>query len=383
MDWVEAVVSDVVEEGKVIVQYEVKGLQCQKRIHKDSKNLGWDDVQEFGRATGVPGKRILVPPAQNKEAFIWHQQVLESTLDVLSTSGRREQFRAKALENVSRWKAVAKANSKGHGMMVVLRCGDWGVVTRGLTEEYGKIFAVLNMANARFPGGGGGYMEGTLAQEENMFRRTDCHFSVNRKGCNMGWLPDFDAKSSIIKSQVHDFVYKKEMQELINGQHGHTYLDTAMPRVCIRGPATDLLREGYKMLEPDDVFPFYELRAAAEDLRECVPEGSDLDEDASKYFDKERAQVRIAAHLDTLKAKGVRHAVLSAFGCGAFKQPADQVAQVYKELLKNYADHFDVIAFAIFYPGYGPDNWTPFKSEIMKIAPTMCASESGYLHADN
>mmetsp|Transcript_129676 Transcript_129676/g.238487 ORF Transcript_129676/g.238487 Transcript_129676/m.238487 type:complete len:134 (+) Transcript_129676:3-404(+) len=120
------------------------------------------------------------------------------------------------------------------------------------------------------------------------------------------------------------------------------------------------------MLEPDDVYPFYELRAAAEDLCECVPEGSDLDEDASKYFDKERAQVRIAAHLDTLKAKGVRHAVLSAFGCGAFKQPADQVAQVYKELLKNYADHFDVIAFAIFYPGYGPDNWTPFK-EVFEI----------------
>lgn len=361
-EWVEAVVSDIVEEGKVLVQYEVRGSKCQKKVHEDSKNLGWDDVQEFGRTTGAPGKRILVPPAQAKEPFIWHQQVLESTLNALSTSGRRELFRAKALENVSRWKEnLAEANSKGHGMRVVLRCGDWGEVTRSLTEQYGTIFAVLNMANARFPGGGGGYMEGTLAQEENMFRRTDCHFFVNRKFCDMTWLPDLHAKSSVVKSQVHDFVYKKEMQELINGEHGYTYLDMETPRVCIRGPATKPQEEGYKMFEAHDLFPFYELKAAAEDLRELVPEGGDLEKDASKFFDKGRAQVRIVAHLDTLKAKGVRHAVLSAFGCGAFKQPSGQVAQIYKEVLKNYTDHFDVIAFAIFHCGYGPDNWTPFK----------------------
>ena len=50
--------------------------------------------------------------------------------------------------------------------------GDWGDVTLALTKRYGKCFAVLNMANAY--SFGGGYAHGQVAQEENMFRRTDC-----------------------------------------------------------------------------------------------------------------------------------------------------------------------------------------------------------------
>ena len=43
----------------------------------------------------------------------------------------------------------------------------------------GTLFASLNMANAYGPGGG--YTHGMVAQEENMFRRTDCHFSLRRE----------------------------------------------------------------------------------------------------------------------------------------------------------------------------------------------------------
>jgi hypothetical protein len=57
--------------------------------------------------------------------------------------------------------------------------------------------------------------------------------------------------------------------------------------------------------------------------------------------------------------------VLSAFGCGAFKNPAIDVAQIYyKELQEKYM-HFDVVAFAIFInAGYGPNNFEPFKSQF-------------------
>ena len=53
--------------------------------------------------------------------------------------------------------------------------------------------------------------------------------------------------------------------------------------------------------------------------------------------------------------------MLSAFGCGAFGNPADQVARIYREELEERAGAFDVIVFAIFDPGYPPDNLGPFK----------------------
>lgn len=95
--------------------------------------------------------------------------------------------------------------------------GDWGEVTLALTRELGTTFAVLNMANAEWPGGA--YVEGAVAQEENMFRRTDCHFAVSDG--------DVDAARG---------GYHPAMTLLINGVHGAVYLDTARPRVCIRGP---------------------------------------------------------------------------------------------------------------------------------------------------
>jgi len=104
----------------------------------------------------------------------------------------------------------------------------------------------------------------------------------------------------------------------------------------------------YAWLADDEVFPFFELRAAAEDLRD------------GRAFDGVEMRKRIAAQLDTLRAHDVRHAVLGAFGCGAFRNPAHEVAAIYRDELSARAGAFDVIAFAIFSAGYGPDNYTPF-----------------------
>jgi uncharacterized protein (TIGR02452 family) len=58
--------------------------------------------------------------------------------------------------------------------------------------------------------------------------------------------------------------------------------------------------------------------------------------------------------------------VLSAFGCGAFMNPANKVATAYHEALKERHMHFDVVAFAIFSAGYGPNNFKPFEDEFAK-----------------
>jgi hypothetical protein len=165
-----------------------------------------------------------------------------------------------------------------------------------------------------------------------MFRRTDCHFSVEAA------------------SLTPDGRYDEATSALLNAADGRVELDVARPRVCIRGREVkeDTEDLGYAWLPPEDVFPFYELRAAAVDLRR-----------GGAYVHEETVR-RVSAQLDTLIAAGVRHAVLSAFGCGAFLNPANRVAAAYREALNARVEHFDVVAFGIFHAGYGPNNLAPF-----------------------
>ena len=79
-------------------------------------------------------------------------------------------------------------------LQVQVHADDWGEVTRHMTARYGICFAVLNMANAYVPGGA--YVEGAIAQEENMFRRTDCHFHIDA----------VDDGGSVV---MNDFSFKK------------------------------------------------------------------------------------------------------------------------------------------------------------------------------
>lgn len=264
------------------------------------------------------------------------REVLRETVAAFHDCTPPDLYQRLAKANLSRWRAEVASRSQELRLHVLP--GDWGDVTRSVTQAYGECFAVLNMANAYFPGGA--YCEGAVAQEENMFRRTDCHFHVLEE--HLG-----ESRRG----------YTAAMTSLLEAKGGRVYLDTAAPRVCIRGPedptATDL---GYKWLPDTEVFPFYELRAAAQDLRG----GGD--------FDPVDARRRIAAQLDTLIAQDIRHAVLGAFGCGAFLNPAHQVARLYKEELARRSAAFSVVAFAIYHAGYGPNNFSPFNSEFTNAA---------------
>ena len=69
---------------------------------------------------------------------------------------------------------------------------------------------------------------------------------------------------------------------------------------------------------------------------------------------------RVAAQFDTLQDAGVTHAVLSAFGCGAFMNPADKVARAYREELARGGRGLRDVTFAIFDPGYATGNFATF-----------------------
>lgn len=254
--------------------------------------------------------------------------VLRDTVEKFSRDNALELYEQRARQNHHEWN-TAKTVLLGRVRVIA---GDWGDVTLTLSKATGTIYAVLNMANAYVPGGL--YLEGFSAQEENMYRRTNCHFYIHDE-----------------EMDVHKSEYRQEISDLINGVNGTVYLDVGSPRVCIKGPE-GINTSGYEDLSPSDYFLFYELKSAADSLPD------------SRDFNEASMRKKIAAQLDTLKSKNIRHVVLSAFGCGVFGNPANEVAKIYSEELQKRTGDFDDVVFAIYDAGYGPNNFEPFKKVL-------------------
>jgi hypothetical protein len=287
-------------------------------------------VSDYGRR--LPSGFDAVPAVLSTHPQIRRQQVLFETLNRFELAIPTDRYHRTAEQNLSRWRLEASARDSEATAPLTIEVLplDWGEATLMLTRRHGQRFAVLNMANPVVPGGN--YVEGAPAQEENMFRRTDCHFSLDR-------------------SQMHSVTerYRPRITRLLEARDGRVMLDMASPRTCLRGPEDRTRSDlGYRWLGAEEIFPFLELRAAA--VRRA---------DTQRFAAGEMRR-RIAAQLDTLRSAGVRHAVLGAFGCGAFGNPAEQVARIYRDEIQCRATDFSVIAFAIFDADYEPDNFTPF-----------------------
>jgi hypothetical protein len=135
------------------------------------------------------------------------------------------------------------------------------------------------------------------------------------------------------------------------------------------------------------VFPFFELRSAGVNLAHIWEAKFDM----KRYTADMRT--RVWAQFRELKAKGVRHAVLSAIGCGAFlnkshdvklrRRISAQVAALYAEALAEFAPHLDCVVFAIYdMPGCLPncDIWEEVfgvaKAGGMKLVSATGSSSS-------
>ena len=202
-------------------------------------------------------------------------------------------------------------------------------------EALGVAPLVLNMANETHPGGG--YRSGSAAQEENLFRRSDLHFCFN--------------PGEVIVDPCHPDrqCYSTRMQHLLSGTDGRVYISDA-PRICIRS-SEDFNHStlGYELYGQDEAFPFYEMRSAA------------FIASRSKDSEEFQARRRIRAQLASARESGHRVLVLSAFGCGAFGGTPELVARIYAEELKKREDFFSLVAFGIFYAGWGPNNYDVFR----------------------
>jgi uncharacterized protein (TIGR02452 family) len=211
-----------------------------------------------------------------------------------------------------------------------------------------KLQPVLhNMANAKTPGGG--YRKGDGAQEENLFRRSNYYLSLDAELDDTKQAQRFRCLSTceLKPLEASDNIYPIQDFGAIYTKGITVFRDTE--------------EKGYAYLEE----PIKNVAAIAMAAYQGPELTSDNNFLTSKYAVGMRKKIEnlfaIAYHNkhDSL--------VLSAFGCGAFKNPPSHVAAIFESVIQQYAGYFKSIYFAIIddhNTGYkiNPNgNYQPFK----------------------
>jgi uncharacterized protein (TIGR02452 family) len=175
---------------------------------------------------------------------------------------------------------------------------------------------VLNMASAYRPGGG--VQSGKTAQEEVIFRRTNAFMTHPRS-----WYP---LKNYQVIYSVH--VIKNLNYQLLDENDQYTVSMIAV--AAIRKPK--LVLNSYQK------------------------------KDAELIYDKIRSIFKIAIK------EGHDSLILGALGCGAYHNPPDEVAKIFRRLSAEYGKYFKKIGLAILIVRYtDKKNIDAFTDEFKNI----------------
>lgn len=178
----------------------------------------------------------------------------------------------------------------------------------------GKKTAVLNFANNHAIGGAP-FSAG--AQEESLCRCSTL-------------LPCLEA--------MREPFYNKHIRQYLAGQIGLTGNDDLIytPDVVVfkSDERTDPIYP--KMLERNEWYKVDVITCAAPELKNMRSRPSNYEEIITS---------RIKKILDVAAKEQVEVLILGKWGCGAFKNPSDVVARVFRTLLKNY--NFETVEFAL------------------------------------
>lgn len=213
--------------------------------------------------------------------------------------------------------AIASPRKFGAGTEISVENTDSFLAGKALSER-GFSPAVLNMANRRTPGGG--VLDGSGAQEECLFRRSNLFKSLYQFAAD---------------GRGHDFgVEPRDERYPLDRDSGTVY----SPRVCVfRGLESDgypLLREPY----------FLDVVSAAALNRPPLASPTRLRADMADATER-----KIRSVLRTAAAHGNDALVLGAWGCGAFRNPPGHIASLFREVFAEpeFRGAFRKIVFAI------------------------------------
>lgn len=171
-----------------------------------------------------------------------------------------------------------------------------------IIENSDKVYAVLNFASAKHPGGG--VLKGTVAQEEALARASSLYPVI--KNCDEFYTTTY---SSYYTDKI---IYSKPIYVFKND-----YGQDVEPVEC------DVIT----CAAPNYSFCNFNLGVHMKVMTE-----------------------RFTKVLMSAIANNRRNLILGAWGCGVFSNPADINAKIFLDVLNNYSSFFDEVIFAI------PDN---------------------------
>lgn len=182
--------------------------------------------------------------------------------------------------------------------------------------------ALLNFASSGHPGGG--VETGCRAQEETICRRSSLSRSIY----------SFDSKYA----RKYGYDHKE----------GNNYPLSNLDFSIIYSPCVTFFREGIDCTFMEEPFQCAVITCAALNLKgrfelKLTEDGHMPDKAVDITRNKARAICRM----------GLRHGadalVLGAFGCGAFKNPPEEVATIFKDVLaeEEFKDRFKIVTFSI------------------------------------
>lgn len=231
----------------------------------------------------------------------------------------------------------------GHAGKVVVS----GKRTLEASEPYtkqGKRVCVLNFASATNPGGG--VVHGSSAQEEAICRCSTLYSCLNtRKMWNEFYMPHRNADNPLYNDD------------------------------CIFTPGVKVFKSDInfpELLPEAEWWDVDVITSAAPNLRNIPsnrmnPNAGSRKADITYEGLKALHTARIQRIFEVAMANGADVLILGAFGCGAFCNPPELVAEVFAKFTEKYRDNFDVIEYAVFHTERETANYKAFKDAMKRL----------------
>ena len=207
----------------------------------------------------------------------------------------------------------------------------------------GKNVCILNFASATNPGGG--VVHGSSAQEESLCRCSTLYFCLDTPELMRDfYLPHRKAGNPLYND---DIIYSPDVYVIKT--------DTSFP---------DRMKE-------NEWYKVNVITCAAPNLRDRPSNAMNPNagNTAAKIANQELhalLETRIRRIFKVAAAEGNEILILGAFGCGAFRNPPDVVADVFRQITDEYGKYFETIEYAVFHTERETENYKAFKRAFSK-----------------